>query len=94
MDVTPTDYVEAMNYMFTSMARDAQAAVGVRELLNKHFQLTLRWEAWDRRAEARLEAANIPGAQTEDDKDIAKIITGVHVRLAEQKAVPRRPVMF
>ena len=52
MDAIPSDYVEAMNHMFTSMARAGQAAVGVRDLLAKHFQLTMRWEARARRAEA------------------------------------------
>ena len=50
----------------------------------------MHWEARARRAEARLAAANIPGAQTEDDKDLAKIIANLHVRLAEQKAAARR----
>ena len=72
------------------MARAGQAAVGVRDFLAKHFQLTQLWEARARRAESRLEAANIPGAQTEDDKDIAKIIANLHVRLAEQKAAAER----
>ena len=90
MDAIPSDYVEAMNHMFTSMARAGQAAVGVRDLLAKHFQLTMRWEARARRAESRLEAANIPGSQTEDDKDITKIIANLHVRLSEQKAAARR----
>ena len=90
MDAIPTDYVESMNYMFTSMARVGQAVVGIRELLAKHFHLTLRWEARARGAKARLEAANIPGAMTEDDKDIATIIVGLHARLAEHKAAAKK----
>ena len=37
-----------------------------------------------------MEAANIPGAMAEDDKDIATIIAGLHARLAEHKTTAKR----